>query len=168
MIQYAPALTGGAISNETFVRIKTSIQNDLYIKVEANPAGPAISAIMEATGGRYGLIVGNAGECMYEALMRGACAVMPGMAMLKPYCDIHNAFAAGNVAQAFDLFNAFLPYIHFIQRNIEQFVAMEKTILVERGIFRYRTCRDPSSYPDSMTEKLLLQYYRLMKENFGF
>ncbi len=49
MIQYAPALTGGVISNETFERISDCANKELYIKVEANPTGPVITSIISST-----------------------------------------------------------------------------------------------------------------------
>lgn len=166
MIQYAPALTGGAIANETFTEIGESSGGELYIKVEASPTGPVISSVIAATHGKYNIVAGNGGECMFEAFSRGACAVMPGLAMVKPYCEIYNAFVEGDKDKAFRLFNMFLPYVHFILRDIEQFVAMEKIILVERGVLHNAVCREPNNYPDEWSKRLLLSNYRFIKEQF--
>ncbi|MDR0656642.1 MAG: dihydrodipicolinate synthase family protein [Treponema sp.] len=157
MIQYAPALTGSAISNEVFAQIADSTRNELYIKAEAVPTGPAITSIMKATGGRYSVIIGNAGECLYEALDRGAVAVMPGAAFVKPYCDIMTAFEKGDKDKAFELYMIFLPYLHFIQRHIEEFVSMEKLVLQQRGLLPNAVCRMPAIYPDNYTSSLLMK-----------
>lgn len=167
MIQYAPALTGGAISNEAFARIGDHAGKELYIKVEASPTGPAVTSIINATGGKYNIVVGNGGECMYEALSRGACAVMPGMAMLRPFCEIYGAFASGDSDRAFELFNTFLPCIHFLHRGIEEFVAMEKLVLAERGVIDNWHCRQPNNYPDDITKQLLIKHYHHIKKCFG-
>jgi len=167
MIQYAPALTGGTISNETFAMISDHAQKELYIKVEASPTGEAITSIINSTEGKYNIVVGNGGECMYEALIRGTCAVMPGMAMLRPFCEIYKAFSEKDTDRAFELFNAFLPYIHLLLRNIEQFVAMEKIVLVERGIIGSYHCRQPNNYPDDITKQLLIKHYHYVKKRFA-
>lgn len=167
IIQYAPALNGMAIAQETFARISENRKQELYIKLEASPTGPFISALRNATDNKYDIIVGNGGECMYEALIRGACAVMPGASLIRPYRMIYDAFENGNANKAFDLFNLFLPHIHLMQRDIESFVAMEKMILMKRGIMKNCVCRKPNNYPDSQTLVLLEQHLAYVRRKFS-
>jgi 4-hydroxy-tetrahydrodipicolinate synthase len=159
MLQYAPALTGSVIYNEVFSQIADAAGNDLYIKIEAVPTGPAISKLVTETKGKYHVIIGNAGECLYEALERGAIGVMGGCAFVKPYRDIIDAFGRGDRQKAYELFNLFLPYLHFIHRHIEEFVSMEKMILCWRGILKDMVCRSPNMYPDSYSVDLLRKNY---------
>lgn len=166
IIQYAPALNGMNIAAETFCKISENQTHELYIKLEASPTGPAITALKKATGNKYGIIIGNGGECMYEALLRGACAVMPGAALLRPYRMIYDVFEEGNEKKAFDLFNLYLPHIHLMQRDIESFVAMEKMILNKRGIMKNFVCRKPCNYPDSQTIALLERHLEYIISHF--
>lgn len=166
IIQYAPALNGMAIAAETFGKISENQTHELYIKLEASPTGPAITALKKATGNKYGIIIGNGGECMYEGLLRGACAVMPGAALLRPYRMIYDAFERGDEKKAFDLFNLYLPHIHLMQRDIESFVAMEKIILNKRGIMKNFVCRKPCNYPDIQTIALLERHLELVRKEF--
>ena len=158
IIQYAPALTGGVLPAALFAEVAERAGGELYIKVEATPTGPAISAIEAATGGRYRMIIGNGGECLYEALCRGGAGVMPGAALVKPYCDIIRAFRGGEQEDAYRLYCDFLPYLHFIHRHIEEFVAMEKMILQRRGILQNHVCRKPDMVPDEVSAKLLMRH----------
>jgi 4-hydroxy-tetrahydrodipicolinate synthase len=151
ILQYAPALTGSAISNEVFAHIAERTGNELYIKIEAVPTGPALTSLLNATGGKYRIIIGNAGECLYEALERGAVAVMAGAAFVKPYMDIIAAFERGDKDSALERYMIFLPYLHFIQRHIEEFISMEKLVLQRRGVLPNAACRMPAMYPDSHT-----------------
>lgn len=167
IIQYAPALNGLSIASETFAAISEGMKKELYIKLEASPTGPAISALRKATEGRYEVIVGDGGECMYEALKRGACAVMPGAALIRPYRMIFDAFEKGDDAEAFDLFNRYLPHIHLMQRDIESFVAMEKVILMKRGILKNCVCRKPNNYPDEQTLEFLEQHVKYVCREFS-
>lgn len=167
IIQYAPALTGMSIAADTFAKISQGGTRELYIKLEASPTGPAITGLRNATEDKYQIIVGNGGECMYEALVRGACAVMPGAALIRPYRMIFDAFESGDNEKAFDLFNRYLPHVHLMLRDIESFVAMEKMILQKRGIMKNHICRKPANYPDEMTIALLEQHLELVRKEFG-
>lgn len=167
MIQYAPALTGMYIAGDTLKKISKGGERELYIKLEALPTGPAITELKKQTSNAFQIIVGNGGECMYEALERGACAVMPGVALLQVYRMIYDAFEKNNQREAFELFNRFLPYIHLMQRDIESFVAMEKLVLKRRGILKNAVCRKPNHYPDSQTLKLLELHLEYIRKEFA-
>lgn len=167
IIQYAPALNGMEIPVRTFEEISEQHSGELYIKLEASPTGPAITSLRNATRNKYDIIVGNGGECMYEALLRGACAVMPGAALIRPYRMIYDAFEKGEKEKAFDLFNKYLPHIHLMQRDIESFVALEKTILKRRGIMKNAVCRQPGNYPDGQTLALLEQHLDYVYKEFS-
>lgn len=166
IIQYAPALNGMTIAVDTFARISANQKHELYIKLEASPTGPAITALKNMIGDQYDIIVGNGGECMFEALTRGACAVMPGAALIRPYRMIYDAFEKGENDLAFELFNRYLPHIHLMQRNIESFVAMEKIILKKRGFMKNTVCRKPNNYPDAQTLALLDRHLDYVRREF--
>lgn len=163
MIQYAPALSGQQINEETFVSICKD-NRELYIKLEASPTGPAITALRNTTKDKYGIVVGNGGECMFEALSRGACAVMPGAATIRPYRKIFDTFESGDTEKAFDLFNLFLPHLHFMLRDIESFVVLEKMILKQRGIMSNTVCRHPCAKPDEWTIMMLSKHLDYLKK----
>lgn len=167
IIQYAPALNGMTIAADTFARISENRKQELYIKLEASPTGPAITDLRNAVGDQYDIIVGNGGECMFEALTRGACAVMPGAALIRPYRMIYDAFENGETELAFDLFNRYLPHIHLMQRDIESFIAMEKIILRKRGIMKNTVCRKPNNYPDTQTMALLDLHLDYVRREFS-
>lgn len=163
IIQYAPALTGQVILADTFSRIGNA-GRELYIKLEASPTGPAITALRQQTRDQYGIIVGNGGECMFEALERGACAVMPGAATIPIFRKIYDAYASGDTLKAFTLFNRFLPHIHFMLRDIESFVALEKIILHHRGVIGNSICRRPCKEIDAYTRQLLDRHLAYLRE----
>lgn len=161
MIQYAPALTGMTIAQETFREIMESGNiPELYVKLEASPTGPLITSFQNATKGNYHIVVGNGGECMYEALTRGACAVMPGLSMVRRFREIYDMYIAGESETSYQMFKRFLPFVHFMLRDIEQFVAMEKIILRDRGLLPNAVCREPNNYPDQYTVHILSQLVR--------
>lgn len=166
MIQYAPALTGMTIALEAFREIMESGSiPELYVKLEASPTGPLITSFQNATKGKYHIVVGNGGECMYEALERGACAVMPGLSMVRKFREIYDMYSAGNAETAYKMFQRFLPFVHFMLRDIEQFVAMEKIILRDKGLLPNTLCREPNNYPDPYTINILNRLVRELNES---
>ena len=76
------------------------------------------------------------------------------------------AFENGEKEKAFELFNKYLPHIHFMQRDIESFVALEKIILKRRGIMKNAVCRQPGNYPDKQTLSLLEQLLEYVYREF--
>jgi dihydrodipicolinate synthase/N-acetylneuraminate lyase len=168
IIQYAPIVTGVGIPAETFLEIIGKREGDFYIKAESVPPGNLISTLMEQTDGRIGIFIGNAGVQLYDSLERGATGLMPGVSMLRPYLDIYEAFASGRKAEAFSMFNKFLPVLNAISQSAEMFVKFEKMILKARGIIKSDYCRRPYYTPGPGYERLLDQYNLYMKEQFGY
>lgn len=170
IIQYAPNVTGVGIPLETFLEIerRRGGEGKLYIKAESTPPGPLVSAIAEGTAGRMGIFVGNGGVQTYDALERGAVGLMPGAAMIAPYLAIYDAFASGDKAEAFRLFNDFLPVLNHTTQAAELFVKFEKMVLKARGILKHDACRRPNAEPDAAMERMLLRYSDYMRERFGY
>lgn len=165
MIQYAPELTGQRIALQVFSQISEGANRELLIKVEANPTGPTISAIHAATQGRYSMAVGNAGLYMYDALLRGARIIMPGLAMVERYISCYRTFSTGNHAEAYREYASLLPYIVALGQDNEVFVALEKIILKEKGLISSSFCREPNRIPDDTTVRIALQSIGLSRIN---
>jgi dihydrodipicolinate synthase/N-acetylneuraminate lyase len=166
MIQHAPQLTGMETADEVYQHICKETDRELYIKVESDPTGPAIKRLVDATDGKYHIVVGNAGIQMYEAFIRTACAVMPGAATIKAYSKMYRAFACGDEAEAFRLHNELLPYIYVLGTEIERFVVMEKMILERRGVLRNHVTRRPNVVLDEATVQLLFKQYERINQIF--
>jgi 4-hydroxy-tetrahydrodipicolinate synthase len=166
MIQHAPQLTGTDTTDDVYQLISRNTNRELYIKVESDPTGPAIKRLMDATDGKYNIVVGNAGIQMYEALIRNACAVMPGAATIRAYSMMYRAFSKGDDAEAFRLHNELLPYINVLGSDIERFVVMEKMILERRGVLDNHVSRNPNVAIDKATMELLFRQYDRINQIF--
>lgn len=166
MIQHAPRLTGFDIPVDVYKSISEDADRPLYIKVESEPTGPAITKIIESTNGKYKIVVGNAGIQMYEALIRKACAIMPGAATIRAYSMIYKAFTAGHEIEAFHLYQEMLPYINILGTDLERFILMEKIVLERRGILVNHIVRNPGASLDEVTMNLLIEQYERIKNVF--
>lgn len=167
IIQYAPNVTGVGIPVETFLEVERRTGGRMYIKAESVPPGPMISAIVEQTGGRMGVFIGNGGVQTYDALERGAVGLMPGAAMLRPYLDIYEAFARGEKDAAFRRFNDLLPILNHTTQSAELFVRFEKAILKARGVIASDVCRKPNAIADAGLMQMLWKYGKYAEERLG-
>lgn len=168
MAQYAPEQTGVAIQPETFCKLEKECPNMIYYKIECKPAGPYVTNLMNLTGGKMKIFVGNAGFQLIECMDRGAVGAMPGCSMFDVYLDIYNNYVSGNREQAIELHNRLLPMLNHIRQNVEQIISFEKRILCCRGIIKTHYCRKPSYDTDEYFDRLFDEFYKEMADRYGW
>lgn len=166
MAQYAPEQTGVAIAPEVFVNLQKECPNIIYYKIECKPAGPYVTNLMNLTGGKMKIFVGNAGFQIIECMDRGAIGAMPGCSMYDVYLDIYNNYVNGNRTEAIEIHNKLLPMLNHIRQNVEQIISFEKRILKKRGIIKSNYCRKPSYNTDVYFDKLFDEFYDKMSERY--
>ncbi|MCL6613011.1 MAG: dihydrodipicolinate synthase family protein [Firmicutes bacterium] len=162
IIQYTPDETGVRLPANVFVDIAEKTPNEVYVKIEGKSSNRMIAELHEAAAGRIGLLTGNGGLHLYEALERGAIGVMPGCAWVEIYQKIIMLYSSGEKDKAFTLYNRLVPFLNFIGQSGEMFVRFEKISLVRRGITQSDYCRMPGFHPDARTLALFDIYYRHM------
>ena len=168
MAQYAPEQTGVTIPPETFVRLEQERPNVMYYKIECKPAGPYVTKLMDLTGGRMKIFVGNAGFQIIECMDRGAVGAMPGCSMYDVYLDIYRHYVDGDRAGAVELHNRLLPMLNHIRQNVEQIISFEKRILKRRGILKTDYCRRPSYATDPYFDRIFDEFYAEMAGRYGW
>ncbi len=168
MAQYAPEQTGVAIQPKTFCKLEKECPNMLYYKIECKPAGPYITNLMNLTGDKIKIFVGNAGFQLIECMDRGAIGAMPGCSMYDVYLDIYSNYVNGNREKALNLHNKILPMLNYIRQNVEQIILFEKRILKRRGIISADYCRKPSYDTDEYFDRLFDDFYREMAEEYDW
>lgn len=168
MAQYAPEQTGVAIPAETFCKLEKECPNMIYYKIECKPAGPYVTNLMNLTGGKMKIFIGNAGFQLIECMDRGAVGAMPGCSMYDVYMDIYNNYVSGNREKAIELHNKLLPMLNHIRQNVEQIISFEKRILKRRGIITCDYCRKPSYDTDEYFDKLFDEFYNEMSQRYNW
>ena len=167
MVQYAPQNVGVSISPETFARLSDDVSTIRYYKVESQPPGPYITALLEATDETVDVLVGSAGKKYIEALDRGAVGVVPSGGMHEVYVHILDRYAAGDREGAIDAHNALLPVLNqFV--GAEAFVHFDKWVQAERGFISEEAAhvRQPTSEPDPHVESLFREQYERVRDRF--
>lgn len=142
LLQHAPAQTGGALATSSLVKIAADHPNLRTVKVESQPPGPLVSALLEATPS-IGSFVGYAGLHAVDALERGAIGIMPGCSFTELYVEFFRRWDEDDRPGARVLHRQMLPYLSAWMQHVEIIVAVEKTIAYERGWFKSSTVRTP-------------------------
>ena len=62
---------------------------------------------------RISILCGNGDMYLLEELLRGADGAMTGFGYLEIMSQVMNAFNTGNLNQAWDIFDAYLPMIRY-------------------------------------------------------
>lgn len=160
MVQYAPQNVGVSISPETFAQLSDDVSTIKYFKIESQPPGPYITALLEETDGEVDVLVGSAGQRYIEALDRGAVGVVPSGGIHEIYIHIQNQYDAGDREAAVDAHNSLLPLLNqFV--GAESFIHFDKWIQAERGFISKEAAhvREPTSEPDEHVESLFREQY---------
>lgn len=145
IIQYAPNQTGVRLSPEFFLRLRETLPNADYIKVESQPPGRYVSQLVAASGSKaMGALIGYAGVQMPDVLRRGAVGIQPGCSFVEIYLEIYRRFRANDLEGMDTLHQQILPYISNWMQGIEMIIRAEKTILQRRGLIASDYCRHPT------------------------
>lgn len=131
---------GPTVSADFLCRLHRSHPNVRFAKLEEPLITTKLKMIQDKVGPSLGLLTGWGGMYLLDGLESGSCGVMPGTAICDLFARIWSDARAGMNAAV--LFSSILPYITFSLQTFELFLAMEKRILVKRGIIGSEARRD--------------------------
>ena len=160
IVQYAPVQTGIRILPEVFLKLRDSLSNADFIKVETQPPGRYVSQLSEQSQGRLKSLVGYAGVHMPDVLARGAVGIQPGCSFTEIYVELWRLWQTDRPAFQI-LHNKLLPYLNYWMQGIELIIKVEKVILKQRGIIASDYCRSPAY---TLDERELMQIEQFMAE----
>lgn len=135
----------------------------VYFKPEATPIGPRLSALRDATGGRARVFEGTGGIALVDSHRRGIVGTMPGAEIIDAIVALWRALEAKDDKRAYELS---LPVSSLIamQTSLDSFLAVEKHLLVKRGIFQSTRVRGPVGYVlDDETRAEVDRLYELLQ-----
>ena len=133
-IQNYPLPIGVPMSPALLGRLAREIERVLYIKEEVPPVTHSVSADIAACGDSVeGVFGGAAGRYMLDEMRRGAAGTMPACDVPDVHASIWNAWQAGDVSGAREVFNRLLPLLNF---EMLHSVHAYKEVLRRRGVIR--------------------------------
>src|SRR5258706_10483126 len=160
IVQYAPVQTGIRILPEVFLKLRDSLSNADFIKVETQPPGRYVSQLMKQSRGQLKSLVGYAGVQMPDVLARGAVGIQPGCSFTEIYIELWRLWET-NTAAFHEFHNDLLPFISYWMQGLELIIKVEKVILKRRGIIACDYCRSPSY---TLDERDLAQVEKFMNK----
>lgn len=143
MVQDAPLMSGVTIGAPLIARMARELEQVRYVKVEAPPTAPKISAILDGNDAPPVLFGGLNGQFLIEELDRGAVGTMPGSDLTAAFVSMWNLWEAGDRAGARREFARYLPLIRYeLQPGLG--VSVMKHNLVAAGVIGSARVRHPT------------------------
>lgn len=145
IVQDASGYLGRPMPVRLQARILDQFGDRVLFKPEAAPVGPLVSALREETAGRAKVFEGSGGIALIDNYRRGIVGTMPGADLVDGIVALWSALQAGDEERAYQLS---LPIASLVslEQSLDAFLAVEKYLLVKRGIFRNTVVRGPVSY----------------------
>jgi 4-hydroxy-tetrahydrodipicolinate synthase len=151
VVQDYPPISGFTMEPALLARIARETPSARTIKLEDPPTPFKTSRILEAAKDIEVRIFGGLGGVfLLEELMAGATGAMTGFAFPEILVEIVNAYRAGNVDRAADVFYRNVPLMRFeFQEGIG--MAIRKEVLRRRGALESAAIRAPGAKLDGPT-----------------
>lgn len=119
----------------------------ILFKPEGAPIGPNLSALRDASGGRARIFEGSGGILLVDSYRRGIAGTMPGMEMLDGIVALWRALQRGDDEAVYRVYFPICSLIALqMQAGLDGFLAVEKYLLVRRGLFPSARRRRPHSF----------------------
>jgi 4-hydroxy-tetrahydrodipicolinate synthase len=147
VLQDFPLATGVQISPSVILQIVEDCPTCVMLKHEDWPGLEKISALRRASDAgsrRISILCGNGGMFLLEEMMRGADGAMTGFGYPEMMRQVLDAFQAGDIDRARDIFDAYLPMIRY-ESQPGMGLAIRKYSLARQGIIAHPTLRKPGA-----------------------
>lgn len=148
IVQDASAYVGQAIPLSMCVRLLDQYGPEkILFKPEAAPIGPQLSALRDMTSGRARIFDGSGGILLVDAFRRGIAGTMPGCDLLDGVVALWRALERGCEKSIYPLYYPICAIVALqLQAGLDGFLAIEKYLMVKRGLFESDRRRKPYAW----------------------
>lgn len=143
VVQDASGYVGKSLSLDLQVRLHTELADRVLFKPEAQPIGPKLSTLREATSGAARVLEGTGGLYLVDSFRRGVVGTMPAGDLVWALVPLWRALVAGDFDRAYRISGP-LAMLISLQTSLDSFVAVEKYVLAKQGVFSDRAVRGPT------------------------
>lgn len=154
VIQDASGYVGQAMSISVQAELLDEYPQRVLFKPEAEPIGPRLTELREATDGAARVFEGSGGIALVDSYKRGIVGTMPGAEVCWALVALWDALERGD-QRRIDAINGPLTALVSMQTGLDGFIAVEKHLLVRQGVFKSDRVRRPVGYrldPESRYE----------------
>jgi len=158
VVQDASGYIGRPMSVEFYVRLMQVFGDErVCFKPEADPLGPRLSSLRDATGGRARVFEGSGGGALVDSHRRGAVGTMPGPEVPWAIVPLWESLERGDQETAYRISAGLAPLLA-LQTSLDSYVAVEKFLLRRQGVFTNADARRPVAYRlDEETEQEVIR-----------
>jgi 4-hydroxy-tetrahydrodipicolinate synthase len=167
IVQDASGYVGQPIPLSVYVQLLEKYGRDkILFKPEAAPIGPNLSALRDATGGRAKIYEGSGGILLVDSYRRGISGTMPGMDLLDGVVALWRALGKKDEAAVYRLYFPICAIVALqMQAGLDGFLAIEKYILRQRGLFTSERRRRPYRWElDAETRREVDRLLQLLQQ----
>ncbi|MBA63591.1 MAG: dihydrodipicolinate synthase family protein [Planctomycetaceae bacterium] len=139
----------GYVGNEIPLEVSTDLfgrfgAEKLMFKPEANPMGPRLSLLRDATGGEAKIFEGSGGISLMDSFHRGITGTIPGMEFLSQVLKVWQALQKNEIGKAYEYYLPLCALVSLqLQAGLDGFLAIEKYMMKRQGLFTTDLRRDP-------------------------
>ena len=153
VVQDASGYLGRPLTIELQAGLFDKYGDRALFKPEAQPIGPRLTQLLDATGGNVKVYEGTGGLALVDSYRRGIVGTMPGPDIVWALVALWDALKAGDEARVDELQGPLCAIIS-IQNSLDSFVAVQKYLLRRQGVIATTHARGPVGYQlDSTTER---------------
>jgi dihydrodipicolinate synthase/N-acetylneuraminate lyase len=141
----------------------------ILFKPEAAPNGPTLSALRDATGGKAHIFEGSGGIFLIDSFRRGITGTMPGLDLLDGVVAVWKALQRDDEEAAYRVYFPICAIVALeLQAGLDGFLAVEKYLMVKRGLFSSARRRKPYGWElDAETAAEVDRLYDRMQAALG-
>jgi 2-keto-3-deoxy-L-arabinonate dehydratase len=143
VVQHLPQ-AGGLEDVESLLPLHEAYPHFATIKCEANPPMESVARIAAKSGGRVSTLVGWGGVSWVDGVNAGAIGVQPGCSLTDLYLWAQAALDGNDRPEFARRVARFSTWIREWIGTVENLIAVEKQVLVQRGIIASAYCRMPT------------------------
>ncbi|MGH3425465.1 MAG: dihydrodipicolinate synthase family protein [Nocardioidaceae bacterium] len=167
VVQDASGYVGRPMSVENQARMRNEFGSRVLFKPEAEPIGPSISALRDATAGTAAVFEGSGGLGLIDNFRRGIAGTMPGADLSWATARLWAALSGGDFDRAYRIHGRLVPLIT-LQTSLDSFVTVEKYLLHRQGILANTVCRGPAGYElDAETRAEIDRLLEMLRDACG-
>ncbi len=116
----------------------------ILFKPESSPIGPTLSLLRNATNSRAKIFDGSGGMLLIDCHRRGIAGTMPGMDLLDGIVALWKALQSRKMKLAYEIYFPICAIVALqMQAGLDGFLAIEKHLMVKRGLFKSERRRKP-------------------------
>ncbi|MCA8984326.1 MAG: dihydrodipicolinate synthase family protein [Planctomycetaceae bacterium] len=150
IVQDASSYVGQAIPLDVYTGLLDRYGSEkILFKPEAAPIGPNLSALRDATQGQARIFEGSGGILLVDSFRRGITGTMPGMDLLDGIVALWRILSTvpENTEAIYPLYFPICALVALqLQAGLDGFLAIEKYLLVRRGLWTSDRRRPPYSW----------------------